>query len=141
MKGIKDRTAGIIMTVLSLVLTIGVKSFFSACGPKDDGTWMTCHWAEQAVFGMGIVLTVISAAVLVMGRKPAALGASLAAIPAACAIVFTPGVLINLCMMTNMHCHTVMRPAVMVISVLIAVTAAVNSVVMVRGGRRNGESR
>lgn len=141
MKEIKDRIAGIIMTVLSLALTVGVKSFFSACGPKDDGTWMTCHWAEQAVFGMGIVLTVISAVVLAAGRKPAALGASLAAVPAACVAMLAPGVLINLCMMTNMHCHTVMRPAVMVISAVIAVIALVNSVLMIKSGRRNGEGR
>ena len=59
MKKVKERTAGIVMTVLSLLLTIGSKTIFSACGPKEDGSWMTCHWAEQAVFGMGIVLTLI----------------------------------------------------------------------------------
>lgn len=141
MKKVKERTAGIIMTVLSLILTVGVKTVFSACGPKDDGSWMTCHWAEQAVFGMGIVLTLISVVVLVSGKKPAALGASLAAVPAACGVIFVPGVLINLCMMTNMHCHTVMRPAVIVISALTAVTACINAVVLFRAGRRNGENR
>lgn len=137
MKIVKDRIAGIVMTVLSLLLTVGVKTVFSACGPKEDGSWMTCHWAEQAVFMAGTALTVISVIVLIFGRHKAALGASLCALPVVIVTTLIPGVAINLCMMTNMHCHTVMRPAVIVISVLIAVTAAVNSAVLISDSRKS----
>lgn len=132
MKKIRERIGGIVLTILSLALTVGVKTVFSACGPKDDGSWMNCHWAEQAVFGIGIALTVMSVLVLIFGGSRTGAGASLAAVPAAAIAAFTPAGLINLCMMTNMHCHSVTRPAVIVLSVLIAVTAAVNAAVIFR---------
>ena len=136
MKKITDRIAGGVMTVLSLLLTIGVRTVFSACGPKEDGSWMTCHWAQQAVFMTGIALTVISVIVLIFGSHKAALGASLAAIPVSITAALTPGIAINLCMMTNMHCHTVMRPAVTVISAMIAVAAAAEAAIQISGGKK-----
>lgn len=132
MKKIKCRIGGIVMTVLSIVLTVGVETVFPACGPKDDGSWMTCHHAGQAVFGMGIALTVISIISLVAGSGKVGAGASLAAVPLAVVTALMPGVFIGLCMMTSMHCHTVMRPAVIVICVLIACAAAVNALLILK---------
>ncbi|MBP3854317.1 MAG: DUF4418 family protein [Ruminiclostridium sp.] len=126
MNKMKDRIAGIILTLLSLLLTVGVKTLFSACGAKDDGSFMSCHYAEQAVFGMGIALTVISVCVLISGGSRIGTGCAVALIPAGAVTLFTPGVLINLCMMPNMHCHTVMHPAVSVICGLIIAAAAVH---------------
>lgn len=137
MKKIGTRINGIILTALSLLLTVGSKLIFPACGPKEDGSWMTCHWSEQAVFGMGAALTVISVIVLIAGNSRTALGASLAAIPLAVLTALTPGVLIGLCMMENMRCHTTLRPAVAVISVLIAAAAAVNAFIIIRKERKS----
>lgn len=128
----KKRIAGIILTILSLLLTVGVMLIFPACGAKDDGTFMLCHWAGQAVFGMGIVLTVISVIVLIFGDGRAAAGASLSTFALAVLTALTPELLIPLCKMPTMQCHTAMRPAVIVISALIAVTAAVNSVIILK---------
>lgn len=132
MKNIKSRTGGIILFILSLALTIGIKVIFPACPPHDDGSFMNCHWAEQSVFGAGLALTAVSLIVLVYGRGKTSLGASLAMIPAAAAAALTPGILIPLCRMPMMRCHTAMHPAVIVISCLIAVTALVNAVVIIR---------
>lgn len=138
MKTIKDRITGIIMILLSLLLTIGVKFIFPACAAKEDGSFMNCHWAEQAVFGAGIALCCISAVVLVTGRSRVSVGAALSAIPAAAAAALTPDILIPLCMMPTMHCHTVMRPAVMIVSALIAVTAAVHCVIVLKSKTEAG---
>lgn len=35
--------------VLSVILAAGVKLMFHACGPKDDGSRMHCHTAENTV--------------------------------------------------------------------------------------------
>lgn len=120
------------MTALSLLLTIGVILIFPACGPKEDGSWMMCHWAGQAIFGMGIALTVISAIALIFGGGKAAAGASLSAAVLAVLTAITPEILIPLCKMPTMQCHTMMRPAVIVVSALIAVTAAVNAVIILK---------
>ena len=139
MKILKQRWAGIVLTALSLFLTIGVKTVFAACGPKEDGSWMACHWAEQAVFASGIVLSCISVMILLISDEKVRLGLSLAVIPAAAVTALIPGVFSGLCMMTNMHCHTVTRPSVTVISVLIAAAALVDVIIKLR--IRKGGSR
>ena len=129
---LKGRITGMILTILSLVLTIGVKTFFSACGPKEDGSFMTCHWAEQAVLAMGIALTAMSVILLIMGSSKAGFGAALSILAAAGMTVLIPGVMIDLCMMPQMHCHVAMRPAVIVLCALIIVTAAVHIFMQLR---------
>ena len=42
---------------------------------------------------------------------------------------FVPGVTVKLCMMNNMRCHTAMRPAVIVICVILAIVTAVDIVI------------
>lgn len=132
MKTIKSRIGGIILFVLCLALTVGIKVIFPACAAHDDGSFMCCHWAEQSVFGIGTALTVISLIVLVSGSGKASLGALLSMIPLAAVAALTPEILIPLCRMPMMRCHTAMHPAVIVISCLIAVTALVNAAVILR---------
>ena len=115
----------VILCVLSALLCFGTKFAFHACGPKDDGGWMACHWAEQSVFGLGLVLLILS---LVMtfafkdGKTKSGIALSLEGI-AALALV-TPNHLISLCMMNTMRCHAVMKPAVIIISILIILCGA-----------------
>lgn len=137
MKSIKCRIGGIILFILSLTLTVGIKLIFPACEAHDDGSFMNCHWAEQSVFGAGITLTVISLIVLICGSSRVSLGASLAMIPAAVFTALTPDILISLCMMPMMRCHTIMRPAVIVISGLIAAAALINAVIILRKKEEN----
>ena len=137
MKTIKSRIGGIILFILSLALTIGIKLIFPACAAHDDGSFMCCHWAEQSVFGAGIALTAISLIVLVFGSSKASIGASLAVIPIAAVAALTPDILIPLCKMPMMQCHTTTHPAVIVISCLIAVTALVNAIVIIRKKEEN----
>lgn len=132
MKNIKSRIGGIILFILSLALTVGIKAVFPACPPHDDGSFMNCHWAEQSVFGAGLALTTISLTVLIFGSGQASAGASLAMIPLAAVTALTPDILIPLCKMPMMRCHTSTHPAVIVISCLIAVTALVNAVLILR---------
>ena len=120
------------MTALSLFLAVGILFVFPACGAKDDGTFMMCHYAGQAVFGMGIALTVISVIALIFGGGKAAAGASLSAAVLAVLTALTPELLIPLCKMPTMQCHTMMRPAIIVLSALIALTAAVNAVIILK---------
>lgn len=117
---------GIILFVLSAVLTVGVMTFISACKHKTDaGMWMACHWAQMAVFGAGCVMSVISLAIIIVKNAKIRLGLALSLIPMSVYTALIPNTLINLCMMTDMRCHSVMKPAVIVISVLIAIASLI----------------
>lgn len=111
-----------VLFALGVFYCVGSKLVFHACDhKKPDGTWMSCHWAEQAVFAFGIVLAVQGLLLLVLSDTRTKRGIALAMIPTAVVPAFIPNVLINLCMSKDMQCHSVMRPAVIVLGAVIAV--------------------
>ena len=75
----KPKLTDIVLLLLSLALCLGVKLVFHACGMKEDGSYMNCHWAEQAVFAVSAGLTITSVLRLFLDRKAKA-GAALAMI-------------------------------------------------------------
>ena len=121
----KIRPTDIALLALSLCLALGVALVFKPCAAHEDGGWMTCHWAGQAVLGIGIALCVLAVARLFLDGK-ARQGLDLAFIAFAGLAALLPGSLINLCMMANMRCRAVMRPAVIVVSALIVVAALID---------------
>ena len=123
----KPTVTDIVMLILSISLCLGSKLVFHACGAKDDGSFMSCHWAEQAVFAVSAGMTVTAVLRLFLDRQAKA-GAALAMSISAAVTALIPGFVIRLCMMDTMHCHAVMRPAVVILSVLLAVTGIVDFV-------------
>lgn len=124
-RSLKTLVFDIVLLLLSAGLTVGVKTVFSACEKKPDGTWMACHWAEQAVMALGCAMAVMALVNIVLNKTDLKRGIVLAMIPTALITAFVPNTLIKLCMMTDMHCHSVMKPAVIIISALIAVCGCV----------------
>ena len=122
----------IVLLLLSAVLLIGVLTVFAPCGPKEDGSWMTCHWAGRAVAGAAAALTVIAA--LRPIARNARLGLDLAMLPISLLTLLLPGKLIGLCMMAEMRCRSVMTPAVTVLSLLIAAAAAIDAFLQKKKG-------
>lgn len=113
---------------LSLFLTLGSKFIFHACGPKDDGSYMMCHYAQISVTAVGIVITVIALAAAIIKDEKLKAGLSLALIPSAVLAMLFPNVIIPMCMMTSMRCHSVMRPWVLFLCVVIIVLAVITAV-------------
>ena len=123
----KINITDICLLILSAALCLGVKLLFHACGMKEDGSWMNCHWAEQAVFVVSIGLTVTACLRLLLNRQAKA-GAALAMSVIAVMTALLSGVFVRLCMMDTMRCHAVMRPAVIILCALIAVTGIADAV-------------
>ena len=130
-KKINIGVTDIILLVLSIVFLIGIRTFFAPCGPKDDGSWMTCHWAGQAITGIASVLLVISVIHMFVKDAKVKQGLAIAMIPMALFSAILPGNMIGLCMMNTMRCHSVMHPATIVMSVLM-IAAAVLDLIMQR---------
>ncbi len=125
-RNVKTLVSDCLLLVLSLLLCLGTKFIFHACpGPMESGMWMSCHWAEQAVAGIGAALSVTAVINLILKKQSTKNGLVTAMIPTALLAALTPNVLIKLCMMKDMQCHTHMRPAVIVISLLIVIVSAV----------------
>ena len=116
----------VILFSLSALLLLGVLTVFAPCGAKEDGGWMTCHWAGNAVAGAAAVLTALAVMRIFAKDGKAQSWLSAAMIPTALLAALIPGRLIALCMMPSMRCRAVMSPAVTVLSVLIIAIAAMD---------------
>ena len=116
----------ILLPVLALAFFLGLLFAFGPCGPKEDGGWMTCHWAGQAVKGVAGLLLLLSLLHLIPGRAELKMGLDLAQMAAAVLAILLPGHLISMCMMHNMRCHSVMTPAVTVFSVLLVAASLID---------------
>lgn len=126
------RIVDIALLLLSAALCIGVKLVFHACGAMEDGSYMHCHTAENAVFAAAIVLTVLALILcLLRARKVRACIAFVAAV-LALVTAFIPQTVVHLCMMPDMRCRSIMRPAVLVCSLLIAAVALLSALLSLR---------
>lgn len=125
--------AGVTLVVCAF-LALGVMTLFSACAAKDDGTWMSCHYAQLAVFGLACGMSVLSlAAMFVRGGVARWLHVVVAALAVVAAVV--PGNVIHLCMMEGMRCRALMRPSVVLTCVAIVVCALVSALLERGRGR------
>ena len=120
----KQMLPAAILLALSLIIVIGSQTFLSPC-VHEDGSFGACHWAGQALLGLGCALGMISAIALI---NRARFGAYLSALPVCILGILTPGSLIDLCHMSTMQCRMVLQPAMIILfslSLLCALTGAI----------------
>lgn len=104
--------------VLALAVAVGSQTFLSPC-VHEDGSFGSCHWAGQALLGVGLLLAAL--ALLSWVRTDV----YLAILPAALLGCLTPGTLIPLCKMSAMRCRAVMQPAMILLCAVIALLALI----------------
>ena len=125
---------GCLLLLLNLGFFIGMQTVLTPCEMRPDGSWMNCHWAGQALTGIAAVLAGLALMHLVIPYAHVRLGLSLAVLLLSVLTFLLPGHLIALCMMETMRCHTVMQPAVTVISLLNILLASADIYVHRRRG-------
>lgn len=118
-----------VLLILDLVLSIGTQYAFHACAAGDDGSYMSCHWAQMAVVTIGAVVSAISLVAILIKDRKIRMGLVLAEIPAAVAAMLIPNTVIRLCMMNTMRCHAVMKPAAMILGILIVIFSVITVVI------------
>ena len=119
----KNKWFTLISAAVGLLLAVGVMTVFSACGPKEDGTWMRCHQAQIAVAVCGMALVVLFALTAVVKSKTAVLLLNIAALVISVIAFLIPGILMPMCMMKTMPCYTAMQPFVRIMAILSALLA------------------
>ena len=123
----------VLLCALNLLFFVGMQTVFLPCEMRPDGSWMSCHWAGQALTGIAAALSAIALMHLVIPRAQVKMGLALAMIPLSVLALVLPDHLIDLCMMETMRCHTVMTPAVTVLSLVNIMIAATDVYVQGRG--------
>ena len=123
-----------VLPILALCLLLGLFFVFGPCGIKEDGGWMTCHWAGQALRGIAALELALALLHLIPAPHERKIGLDMALIGTSVLAVCIPGYLVGLCMMADMRCRSVMTPAVTVLSGLLIVAALAD--LLLRRGRK-----
>ena len=121
----KSIVPAMILLILSIVIIFGSQTFLSPC-IHEDGSFGSCHWAGQALLGLGCVAGIL--AILSLCVQKARLGTYMSALPVCGLGILTPGTLIDLCHMSTMRCRMVMQPAMILLfsaALLCALTGAI----------------
>ncbi len=127
-----------IPALMSLLLVFGVLTVFSACGMKDDGTWMKCHGAQTAVAKLGGAMTVLFFLAAVLRNRALKTVLYELGIIGSVAVFLLPETILPMCMMRTMRCYTVMQPFVRIMAVLIAATCVTSGM---QALRQNNQER
>ena len=122
--------------VLAAILAIGVVTVFKACAPMDDGSWMNCHNAQLQVFVIAIVITIIAVVNIFLNNKKINLCLGIVGIALAVIAAIVPGIITHLCMMDTMRCHAIMRPYVVVLSVLFIIAQVLLTVLGLKDSKK-----
>lgn len=129
-------TSGAAAVVAGLLIAIGPQVLFSLCEPKEDGSWMKCHWMGQAEIGVGGMIAVLGIALLLTSSPQTRLGLSEGIAAAGVVALLLPTVLIGGCGTETMPCRSLTIPCLIVISILTITAAVANCIYL--GRRRAG---
>lgn len=103
------------------LLAVGVNTFMGPCGHGGR-----CDHAGLVLTLLGIGMAAASLAAMLLGGKIPRMALYAAVALAGAAAFLTPGTLVAICGMDTMSCRMVMRPAAMVLSALIVLSAGIN---------------
>ncbi|MBQ9227986.1 MAG: DUF4418 family protein [Eubacterium sp.] len=125
--------------IVSAVLCAGSFTFLRTCGPMEDGSWMTCHWAGQAISAVTCVMAILACVNLFVKNSGFRAGISLGLLLMSVTAAFLPGKVIPTCMMPDMQCNAVTRPGVAVLCAVLALLSLINLLVAVKGIKKENK--
>ena len=99
----------VVLAVVEALIAIGVKTVFSACPVMEDGSYMSCHNAENVVFILAIVQALLIIGTIVIKNKKAAAVFGALFVISSLASIIIPENVVHLCMMASMRCHSVFK--------------------------------
>lgn len=102
---------------------------------SSSSTVMKCHWTAQALLGVGILIAILGALLIVFASKQVRLGLSIALALNGILAFLIPNVLIGVCGSAHMLCRTLTLPANSVISGIAVVAAIANAAYLWKADR------
>ena len=116
--------------VLGLLTALAPFTFAGVCETGEK--IMKCHWTARAELFTGIVIALLGAAKFILSCRNYQLGINLAVALNSIGVILFPTALIGVCGMAKMHCHSVTRPALIVLAVVLLLADAVHSALIIK---------
>jgi hypothetical protein len=117
--------------ILGLLIALGPQFLFKVC-PVVGDMIMKCHWSAQAEIGVGALIAVLGAALIFFANPKTRLGLTIGIFLFGVLALLIPHVLIGGCVMHSMPCRKITFPAITVISILLLIGAALNTLFLAR---------
>ena len=118
----KNLILSLLLLLLGLLAAIAPYSFAHVCELGEKV--MKCHWTARAELFTGLGIALFALLSLFVKADGFALGLDLAIIFNGLGVILYPTLLIGVCGMKKMHCHSVTQPTLIVFGILILVIAA-----------------
>ena len=115
--------------LLGLLVILAPTVLFPVC---ESDMKMACFFTKKAEIGVGLVITAIGVIYFFLKNKDIRLGISIAQFLNAGLVLAFPAKLTGHCKMSDMACRVKTYPALIVLSVLLALTAAANIVFLIK---------
>lgn len=116
--------ASIPSIILGILIAIAPLTFAKVC-QTEGGMHMACYYTGRAALGIGLVIAVLGVVALFV-KENVRIGLSIAVIVNSLLMIAVPTFLIGVCKSPMMHCASVTRPTLIVLSVLSLVFAAIS---------------
>ncbi|MFP1695405.1 DUF4418 family protein [Gardnerella greenwoodii] len=116
--------ASIPSIILGILIAIAPLTFAKVC-QTEGGMHMACYYTGRAALGIGVVIAVLGIVALFV-KENVRIGLSIAVIVNSLLMIAVPTFLIGVCKSPMMHCASVTRPTLIVLSVLALVFAAIS---------------
>lgn len=115
--------------LLGLLVILAPTVLFPVC---ESEMKMACFFTKKAEIGAGLVIASLGVIYFFLKNKDIRLGISIAQFLNAGLVLAFPAKLTGLCKMSDMACRVKTYPALIVLSVLLALTAAANIVFLIK---------
>lgn len=115
--------------LLGLLVILAPTVLFPVC---ESEMKMACFFTKKAEIGAGLVIAALGVIYFFLKNKDIRLGISIAQFLNAGLVLAFPAKLTGLCKMSDRACRGKTYPALIVLSVLLALTAAVNIVFLIK---------
>lgn len=119
----RSRVISLISSAAGLLLAVGSMTVFAACRPKDDGTMLNCHNAQIGVALCGVGIAALFAIAAFVRNKAAVLICDAAVLALSVITFLIPGVLVHICLLSNMYCQSRLKPFARGLAIIIALLA------------------
>ena len=109
------------------------KDSSKATGTKssmDMGTGMVmkCHWTANAELGIGILIALFGALLIVIQSVQIRIGINIAIALNGVLALLIPTALIGVCDGVHMHCHSLTQPILVILSSVVIIAAVANTI-------------
>jgi hypothetical protein len=97
-----------------------------------DGMFMRCHWSAQAEIGIGALIATLGTALMIFSSPKIRLELTIRIFLSDILTMLIPYAIIGGCAMHSMACRKITFRAITVISILLLITGAANSLYLTR---------